>query len=185
MTTLNEKQLAVPSEDFQYYIDQYKIKHKQGYTEAYQISPTYTSRDILKAQFDQHKIDILLDYGVGKAYHFTQAKLDQYWGIGSWVGYDPAVEQFNTKPEGEFDAVLCYDVLEHIPEGSIDYVLQEIFSYSRGPVFLHVGMGPAQAILPNGENAHTTIKPREWWIEKINKYKKDFHIVYFHKTRLD
>ena len=185
MTTLNEKQLAVPSEDFQYYIDQYKIKHSQGYTSMYEISPTYTSRELLKEQFSNHKIETLLDYGVGKALHFTKAKLDEYWGVTSWTGYDPAVEEFSVKPEGEFDAVICYDVLEHIPEGSIDYALQEIFRYSKEVVFLHVGMSPAKALLPNGENAHTTIRPREWWIEKINTLKSPHHTVYFHKTRID
>ena len=180
--TLKDEQLVVPSENFEYYIDQYKIKHNQGYADNYHISPTYTSNHILKEQFANHKIETLLDYGVGQATHFTQAKIHEDWGISNWVGYDPAVERFSTKPEGQFDAVLCYDVLEHIPEGSIDYVLQEIFNYSKEVVLLHVGMGPAVAKLPNGENAHITIKPREWWIEKIEKFKKDYHTVYFHKT---
>lgn len=180
MTTLNEEQLAVPSDNFEYYIDQYKIKHSQGYTGTYQISPTYTSRDLLKSQFANHKIETLLDYGVGKAHHYTKANLDEYWGVTSWVGYDPAVEEFAVKPEGQFDAVLCYDVLEHIPEESIDYVMQEIFRYSKEIVLMHVGMGPAHALLPNGENAHITIKPASWWHEKVNKHKKEYHTVYFH-----
>jgi len=187
MTTLNEEQLAVPSEDFQYYIDQYKIKHnptdrREPYTYTYQISPTYTSRDELKEQFANHKIDTLLDYGVGQARIYTVAKLHEYWGVKNWVGYDPAVERYSTKPEGQFDAVICYDVLEHVPEGSIDYMFQEIFSYSKGPVFLHIGLGPAVAKLPNGENSHITIKPRDWWIEKFLKYKKDYHTVYYHRV---
>ncbi len=187
MTTLNEEQLAAPSENFQYYIDQYKILHtvkKDGggvYTDCFHISPTYTSRDMIKTMLEEHNVKTLLDYGIAQGVQYTKGKLDEYWGLESYTGYDPAVERYSQKPTGKFDAVLCYDVLEHIPEGSIDYVMQEIFSYTDKVILLHVGLGPAQAKLPNGENAHITIKPREWWIEKINKYKREGQVIYFHK----
>ena len=33
---------------------------------------------------------------------------------------------------------------------------------------------PAQALLPNGENAHATIKEPKWWFEKLISFKKEY-----------
>jgi len=34
-------------------------------------------------------------------------------------------------------------------------------------VYANIASYPAQKTLPNGENAHCTIRPAEWWLEKI------------------
>ena len=105
----------------------------------------------------------MLDYGCGKAqFH------DPIWNA---VKYDPAIEIFNTKPVGKFDLVISTDVLEHVPEENIDEVIADIFNYSDRWVFVSVCCREAREILPNGMNAHATIKPEEWWKEKFNKYK--------------
>lgn len=81
--------------------------------------------------------------------------------------YDPAVPEIASKPEGQFDLVWCSDVLEHIPEEDIGWVIHELDGYARRALFVTVGSYPAKKTLPNGENAHVTIKPVEWWREQF------------------
>jgi hypothetical protein len=86
-----------------------------------------------------------------------------YWDIGELVCYDPAYEPHSGLPEGKFDGVISTDVLEHCPEEDLPWVIEEIFGYAKRFVFANVACFPARKKLPNGENAHCTIKPIEWW----------------------
>ena len=52
----------------------------------------------------------------------------------------------------------------------IDDVMKEIFEMAQKFVYLNIAMYPAITVLPNGENAHCTLKPKEWWNEKIFKH---------------
>ena len=81
--------------------------------------------------------------------------------------YDGAYPPFTTLPVGTFDAVICTDVLEHIPEEDIPWILDELFGYAEKLLYVNIACYPAKAILPNGENAHCTIKPVEWWREHL------------------
>jgi len=128
----------------------------------------------------------LLDYGCGKGMAY---KADgKFPGSAAAMGfdvppgsnledllgykvfkYDPAVPEFATEPNGYFDLVVCSDVLEHIPEEDIDWVLEQLVWRARKALFVTVGIYPAKKTLPNGENAHVTVKPEEWWREKIEK----------------
>ena len=111
----------------------------------------------------EYSLVTMLDYGCGKAqFH------DPIWNA---VKYDPAIEIFNTKPVGKFDLVISTDVLEHVPEENIDEVIADIFNYSDRCVFVSVCCREAKEILPNGMNAHATVKPESWWKDKFSKYK--------------
>ncbi len=120
----------------------------------------------------------LLDYGAGKGAAYRQKpitlesgetaeSLKAHWGLDKVVCYDPGHEPFSTLPKDRFDAVICTDVLEHIPEEDIDWVLTEIFDYATRYVFLTVACYPAKKHLPNGENVHITLRKPEWWRRKI------------------
>jgi len=105
----------------------------------------------------------LLDYGSGKAkFH---KKLNAVV-----TPYDPAVPEFQKLPDEDFDGVICTDVLEHVPEDELDDVLTQIFNRARYFVYFSISTKPAKKTLPNGENAHCTIKPEGWWEEYISEY---------------
>lgn len=116
----------------------------------------------------------LLDYGAGQSN--TAALLGKELSIPTLYAYDACVEGRNVKPEGRFDVVICTDVLEHIPEDELDELLQDIGEYSDKAIFV-VSLVKAGEILPNGENAHCTVKPESWWIEKIKDVFPDIHKV--------
>lgn len=116
----------------------------------------------------------ILDYGSGKGQQYgvrplqiegegTWHNLVDYWEIAAVYCYDPNYEPFSRMPSARYDGVICTDVLEHCPEEDLPWILGEIFGFAGRFVFSNVACYPARKRLPNGENAHCTIRPPEWW----------------------
>lgn len=116
----------------------------------------------------------ILDYGSGKGRQYDPAPFSvegegawdsviDYWEVDEVVCFDPAYPPFSKRPEGRFDGVISTDVLEHCPVEDIDWILAELFSYAERFVFATIACYPAVKRLPNGENAHCTIRPPQWW----------------------
>ena len=121
----------------------------------------------------------LLDYGSGKGQQYrywpyrdaegnTYPHLQAYFGVDVTC-YDPGYAPFSTLPAGPFDGVVCTDVLEHVPEEDVPWVLAELFGYARAFVFANVACFPAAKRLPNGQNAHCTVKPVGWWRREVQR----------------
>jgi hypothetical protein len=122
---------------------------------------------------------VILDYGSGKGKQYEPQSIKDeaggqwssiidFWDVDEIVCYDPCYPPFSTLPKGTFDGVISTDVLEHCPEGDIPWILEEIFTYADRFVFANVACFPARKRLPNGENAHCTIMPVEWWSDVLN-----------------
>lgn len=111
------------------------------------------------------KAQRILDFGCGKG---ALGKLLVELGCNVTL-YDPYVPEFSNRPTGDFDLILCTDVFEHIPKSEIDAVLGSLALLSDKVVFV-ISLTFADAMLPNGSNAHCTIESEEWWCEKIKKY---------------
>ena len=61
------------------------------------------------------------------------------------------------------DCVVCVDVLEHIYIEDVPRVVTELFSLSKKLLIVNVACYAAAALLPNGENAHITVRSPDWW----------------------
>ena len=134
----------------------------------------------IKALIARSGADTLLDYGCGKGQQYEPRPLTDdagvvwpgaidYLDIGELVCYDPCYEPYNKLPEGKFDGVICTDVLEHCPEQDLPWIIGELFGYATRFVFANVACYPAHKRLPNGENAHCTIQPVDWWVALVQK----------------
>lgn len=140
------------------YIEQYRQQHK---TKLY----GHTGKKF--AGHIQSLINIagpstILDYGCG------QCRMGEHLNLkGATIDYyDPAIEEISDHPVDVYDLVINTDVLEHIPEEDVKDVLQDIRCLS-GLVFFNISTRPACTILPNGDNAHCTVKEAEWWDEQL------------------
>jgi len=126
----------------------------------------------------------ILDYGAGKGKQYEPMKIEiegvghwpdmrSFWNVESIHCYDPAFTPYSRLPEETFDGVISTDVLEHCPEDDVDWILAEMFGYAKRFVYANVACYPAAKRLPNGENAHCTIRPPEWWESKFREAAAD------------
>ena len=117
----------------------------------------------------------LLDYGCGKGYILSELR-DKYKNTFC-EGYDPAVKMFSALPNKTYECVFSNDVLEHVETHYVEEVLKHINDLSTKYVWLRIDTKPARKVLPDGRNAHITLKSTEWWTNKISKV-IDGEIVY-------
>ena len=123
----------------------------------------------------------ILDYGAGKGLQYRPHKvllngahvadgIAEYWDVDEVRCFDPGYAPHSARPEGRFDGVICTDVLEHCPEEDLPWILDEIFGYAKSFVYLNVACYPARKTLPNGENAHVTVRSPEWWRKLVEQH---------------
>lgn len=128
-------------------------------------------RELIGKLIRRHRARTVLDFGCGAGDAYRQPhRLFKDWGL-RWTAitlYDPAFEEHDRKPVGRFDAVLCSDVLEHVPEEEVDAFIDTLFGHARVLLWASVCCRPAKKTLPDGEtNLHCTLRPFDWWSEKF------------------
>lgn len=139
-------------------VSQYQQLHTKGYG-----TPARREEVIaIKALRIGTKSKTLIDFGCGSVKDKRYYK-DLGFDPDNVTKYDPAIEDYSNRPCITHDGVIAIDVLEHIPENQIDFELNYIFRYALRFVYISIHCGLASTILPNGDNAHCTIKhPNEW-----------------------
>lgn len=109
----------------------------------------------------------ILDYGCGQATLGSEINRISDDSFKCNIdNYDPAIPEFSKDPKNA-DLVVCTDVLEHVEPNCIDAVLDNIYYLAFKGIFLQIATRPANKILSDGRNAHLTIEPPSWWVEKI------------------
>jgi len=159
------------------YIDQYKVFYdNNGYDNN---DPVIRAKNTIEKHIKDTNSNTLMDYGCGLCTHYDKHRVHDQWGITeeNLYRYDPAIEKYSVNPDKVFDAVINTDVMEHIPEPYVDDVIQDIFKHSSKLVYFSIATSPAKAILPNGENAHCTLKTHQQWCERISKFKGNQKVV--------
>lgn len=175
-----------PSPRFRALVEMYRTMHEEG-EQAHGIaaSETFDGRSLLphtltiRDLVGKLRAKTLLDYGAGKGTLYKMrnlkaptgevfADLRHYWNLDAITLYDPGHAPYSAYPTGRFDAVICTDVLEHIPEEDIPWTFGELFGFAEKFVFVTIAGYPAKKIMPNGENAHCTLQPMDWWKAQMN-----------------
>ncbi len=108
----------------------------------------------------------VLDYGCG------QSVLIDVLGLPEPVKrlrYDPAIPAYATRPTEIADLLINIDVLEHIEEKDVPDALAGMATLGRRALII-VDTVPAKHMLPDGRNAHVTLKPHAWWREQIERH---------------
>lgn len=140
--------------------------------------------------FNHHKCRSVLDYGCGKAIWWKSKFWKPLFNSEPKLGlYDPYVEEYQERPTGRYDLVICTDVLEHVPEEDIKELLTTLIKLTRRVLFLNISTVPANKKFDDGTNLHITIKSEKEWEKLIHnlrldleqKYKTTYTIV----TRFD
>lgn len=143
------------------YLEQAKLYHQED--KIWQGTSIINYIPKINQIIKDKDIKSILDYGCGKARHHPKE-----WNA---IKYDPAIQDYQNKPQDKYDLVISTDVLEHIPVENLKQTIDEIFGYSNKWVFVSVCCRKAEAILPNGYNAHATIESAKWWRDLFKPYK--------------
>ena len=138
-------------------------------------------RNLVLPHFKEHNINSVLDYGSGGS-DWEKENFDQessqsakdFFSVDTVAIYEPAR---NIDQRTKSECVICMDVLEHIFVLDVSAVLKNIFSYAENLVVLNVACYKAAAMLPNGENAHITVRDPIWWKGMLDSISIDFPSV--------
>lgn len=176
-----------PSPRYQYLLEQYRSLHAEGEKRlglppeaVFPGQSLFPQMKRIKRLIDMTGARSLLDYGCGKGRQYDPVTepvhglavgetVMDYWEVDNVHCYDPCYSPYSRRPEGRFDAVISTDVLEHCPEEDIPWIVDDIFKRADLFVFANVACYPAKKHLPDGQNAHCTIKSVSWWEEVFNR----------------
>ena len=125
----------------------------------------------IKCLRKHHRAKTLLDYGCGKGYQYTRRTptFDQITGFRSCYLFDPCVDKFKKPPRSnrKFDAIICLQVLRHIPNQDIPW-LKEYFARTAkkfvmiGEFHPTIKQKPKKVTTQDGEN-----RTVEWYHEQF------------------
>ena len=140
----------MPSKEYLKNIEFYKQMHKDGFNlingrtrsrdEAYNGRSTLVFAKLIRNIIDRNQITNMLDYGCGKGFFYDNSftikdlkikSLRDYWDIKIDL-FDPCYKNYSVIDEKKiYDLVISIDVLEHIPEQDIDWVLDRIIGKAK------------------------------------------------------
>ena len=175
-----------PSQEYHDLIDSYKVLHQEeGKFKGISLVPLVPT---LMSLVKENNCKTLLDYGCGKAIPYDKNRckevdlrhpIQKLCNLKSFDLYDPAYEKYSKLSKKKYDIVVCTDVLEHIAEQDIDYVLTEILSRSKKIVFLNISCQPALKHFKQGKlkgkNVHISVFDPSWWGHKIGNIWNKFN----------
>jgi hypothetical protein len=112
----------------------------------------------------EYLVKSVLDYGCGNTTwddpSFAEdGSAKQFFGVSDVARYEPGL---SIDERRVCDAVVCFDVLEHIFLADVSSVVWELFSLAEKLVIANVACYPAGAKLPNDGNAHVTMRQPMW-----------------------
>jgi hypothetical protein len=170
-----------PSPRYLELLDQYRRLHREGNpAKGVPAAAMFNGMSLprqahhIRALVAHTAARTLLDYGSGKGAQYLDREIredgvvkwrsiQEYWGVDSIRCYDPGYEPHAALPSGRFHGVVSTDVLEHCPEEDLAWIVAELFAYGERFVFANVACFPAVKVLPSGENAHSTVRPVDYW----------------------
>ena len=174
-----------PSKDYYDLLDSYKELHKEeGKFRGISLVPLVpTLINVIK----ENNSKTLLDYGCGKAIPYSKKEcksiglkkpVQELCNLDSFALYDPAYPKYSKLTKKKYDIVVCTDVMEHIAEQDIDWVLKDILSHSKKAVFLNISCQPALKHFKEGkfkgQNVHVSVFHGTWWSDKVKNIWNDF-----------
>ena len=109
----------------------------------------------------------ILDYGCGSG-NLGEA-VNSIFKIADITNYDPFIEKYLKEPEGKFDIVTCFDVMEHVEIQYVPNTIKYIADKAKYVIVFCICCVDAKKTLPDGRNAHITQKSPQWWITQISK----------------
>lgn len=152
-------------------LDEGIVREFNNYTILHDHDSGYGSGGAFGAKILSFEPDSVLDYGCGKG-GLVRFLINK--GVRA-VGYDPYVFEYRERPANQ-DMLVSTDLLEHIPENELSEVFADMGSYHPRIMFHAISNRKADQILPDGTNAHKTVKDLDWWLERLRAGFEDYSV---------
>lgn len=115
----------------------------------------------------QTGVTTILDYGCGEGALGRAWKERGYIESGIRImEYDPGMDGKAGLPK-PVEMTVCTDVLEHVEPDKLDAVLDHMFRITGQMAYVVIATRPANAVLPDGRNAHLIVEDWAWWSKKL------------------
>lgn len=121
----------------------------------------------IKEIIDRLGCKSVLDFGCGKGQQYewvipsTGQTIEQFWGVPV-TKYDPAYPPFAAEPEGQFDLVICTQVLGAIPVTDRPYVIDRLYALSSRAVYVSERLGEARKEIGADDLRGYDWTPADW-----------------------
>ena len=165
------------------YVEQYKLMHKSN-DGMFPGQQTMFVKDYVSRMIELYGCKTILDYGCGKGYQYTRFNVHAEWNCSVTL-FDIGVDELSNKPSNSVDFVLSTDVLEHCETDFIPEILKELNDYADKCVLVSISTRPAKKTLPDGRNAHLTVKEPDWWISQIKSVADKPWVILFENDHID
>lgn len=129
----------------------------------------FVGRAIVPVYHNVRRPVSVLDYGAGSG--ALADELEKLFRQISVTRYDPFAPRWRDGAEpGVHDVVNCSDVMEHVEPQCVENTLKYIAARTRFIATFSIGIEDAEKTLPNGDNAHITLRSPQWWARKLQKH---------------
>jgi len=136
----------------------------------------FRDRDIpkmMKEAIETFAPKSILDFGCGAGVLVN--KLKHLYPNINVTGWDP---RFEGKMPEKVDMIISTDVLEHVEPNLVQETLVDLGKRSEICQYHLIACFKAVAILPDGRNAHLTVRTPDWWQVELkhtgmDKFKED------------
>ena len=124
----------------------------------------------------------MIDIGAGYNQFIEDIKSKTSYDKSKFIGVDIAcpgadiIAPAHNLPfeDGEFDMVVSFDCMEHVPEEEVPLAIKE-FHRVGNRIYLMIAMADSPTLI-DGEGLHVCVKPPAWWMEQIREYFPDAYI---------
>jgi hypothetical protein len=121
---------------------------------------------LLEKHLDMARVETSLDFGCGR-HTYKQAMTELHPHI-QVTEYDPGVAGYDALPQGEFDLVVCTDVMEHVEKEYTAATLVALRDYTKRVILFNIETNQCSSTLPDGRNTHINLRHVDEWTLLLN-----------------
>lgn len=156
----------------QFYVDKH-AEHNDWWVGTFIYETPISTINVaprLRENLYNYSCKTMLDYGSGKGHQYSIEHMDQYLDVGVDM-YDPGIPGIDTLQDKTYDAVVCNNVLQLIPEEEIDSALAEIFAKATKFVMITTTPMPSTTkFFDDGTNININVQLESYWQAKIDQH---------------
>ena len=135
----------------------------------------------------RYKPDSMIDIGCGYNEFMKEIrsamKTIRGYKKEDWIGSDVAcpgadvIAPAHDLPfeDDQFDMVVSFDCMEHIPEEEVPLCIEEFHRVGQR-IYLKIALTQCSTLI-DGQPLHACVKPAEWWLDSVREYFPTAHIL--------